>query len=166
MEPRVTAREHVAAPIEHMSILMDNGSNPFEAQKALSFSKTLPFHLPSYHILMRLALSPLFSHMKSCTLPHCNQLTHCTMAQAPKKFGIKNFAKMRTLAPIFSSQTYFRRKYLDDISISVPLSIQIWVRVEISLLQQLNCQGIRCNSNRLQKGCESNSRDQLNRALK
>ena len=28
---------------------------------------------------------------------------HCTMAQALKKFGIKDLAKMMTLAPIFSS---------------------------------------------------------------
>ena len=33
---------------------------------------------------------------------------HCTMAQALKKFGIKDFAKMMTLATIFSRQNYFR----------------------------------------------------------
>ena len=93
-------------------------------------------------------------------------IDHCTMAQALKKFGIKDFAKMRTLAPIFSSQNYFRWKYLDDISFAVSLSIWIWVRVDNSLLQQLNCQRISCNSNRLQKGCESNWGDQLTRALK
>ena len=32
-----------------------------------------------------------------------NELYHCTMAQALKKFGIKDFAKMMTLAPIFTS---------------------------------------------------------------
>jgi len=79
---------------------------------------------------------------------------HCTMAQALKKFGIKDFAKMMTLAPIFSSQNYFRWKYLDVISFAVSLSTYIWVRVENSLLQQLNCQRISCNSNRLRKGCE------------
>ena len=36
----------------------------------------------------------------------CNH--QCTMAQALKKFGIRDFAKMKTLAPIFSSQNYFR----------------------------------------------------------
>ena len=88
------------------------------------------------------------------------------MAQALKKFGIKDFAKMRTLAPIFSSQNYFRWKYLDITSFAVSLSIWIWVRVENSLLQHLNCQRISCNSNRLRKGCESNWGDQLTRALK
>ena len=34
--------------------------------------------------------------------------TQCTMAQALNKFGIKDFAKIMTLAPIFSSQNYFR----------------------------------------------------------
>jgi len=71
-----------------------------------------------------------------------------------------------TLAPIFSSGIYFRWKYLDVVSFAVSLSIYIWVRVENSLLQQLNCQRISCNSNRLQKGCESNWGDQLTRALK
>ena len=59
----------------------------------------------------------------------------CTMAQALKKFGIKDFAKMMTLAPILSSQNYFRWKYLDDISFVVSLLILIWGRVENSLLQ-------------------------------
>ena len=72
---------------------------------------------------------------------------------------------MMTLAAIFSSQNYFRWKYLDVISFAVSLSIYIWVRVENSL-QQLNCQRISCNSNRLRKGCESNKGDQLTRALK
>ena len=35
-------------------------------------------------------------------------LNQCTMAKALKKFRIKDFAKMMTLAPIFSSQNYFR----------------------------------------------------------
>ena len=58
------------------------------------------------------------------------------MAQALKKIGIKDLAKIMTLAPIFSSQKYFRGKYLDVTSFSVSLSIHIWVRVENSLLQQ------------------------------
>ena len=36
-----------------------------------------------------------------------------TMAQALKKIGIKDLAKIMTLAPIFWSQNYFRWKYLD-----------------------------------------------------
>ena len=88
------------------------------------------------------------------------------MAQALKKYAIKSFAKTMTLAPIFWSQNYFRWKYLDVISFTVSLSVYIWVRVENSLLQQLNCQRISCNSNRLRKGCESNKGDQLTRALK
>ena len=35
-------------------------------------------------------------------------MQHCTMAQALKKIGIKDLAKIMTLAPIFSSQNYFR----------------------------------------------------------
>ena len=93
-------------------------------------------------------------------------MDQCTMAQALKKFGIKDFAKMRTLAPIFSSQNYFRWKYLDITSFAVSLSIWIWVRVENSLLQQLNSQRISCNWKRLRKGCESNWGDQLTRALR
>ena len=71
-----------------------------------------------------------------------------------------------TLAPIFLNQNYLRHKYFDVCSLAVSLSIDIWVRVENSLLQQLNCQRISCNSNRLRKGCESNKGDQLTRALK
>ena len=37
---------------------------------------------------------------------------------------------------------------------------------QYQLLQHLDCQRISCNSNRLQKGCESNGGDQLTRALK
>ena len=62
------------------------------------------------------------------------------MAQALKKFEIKDFAKIMTMAPIFSRQNYFSWKYLDAISFAVSLSIHIWVRVENSLLQKLNCQ--------------------------
>ena len=36
------------------------------------------------------------------------RMPQCTMAQALKKFGIKDFAKMMTLAPILSRQNYFR----------------------------------------------------------
>ena len=60
----------------------------------------------------------------------------CTMAQALKEFGIKDFAKIMSLAPIFSSQNYFRWKYLDVFFFTVSLSIYIWVRIENSLLQQ------------------------------
>ena len=62
--------------------------------------------------------------------------TQYTMAQALKKIGIKDLAKIMTLAPIFSSQNYFRWKYLDVTSFPVSLSIHIWVRVENSHLQQ------------------------------
>ena len=43
-------------------------------------------------------------------------MTQCTMAQALKKFGIKDLAKIMTLALIFSSQNYFRLKYLEALS--------------------------------------------------
>ena len=53
-----------------------------------------------------------------------------------RNLEIKNLQKMMTLAPIFSSQNYFRWKYLEVFSFAVSLSIYIWVRVEKSLLQQ------------------------------
>ena len=55
-----------------------------------------------------------------------------------RNLEIKNLQKMMTLAPIFSSQNYFRWKYLEVFSFAVSLSIYIWVRVEKSLLQQQN----------------------------
>ena len=76
----------------------------------------------------------------------------CTMAQALKKFGIKDFAKMMTSCPIFSNQNNFRWKYLDVISFAVFLSICMWVWVEKSILKQLNCKRISCNLNSLWKG--------------
>ena len=77
MEPRVTTMEHVAAPIEPMLTLMNKGSSPLEALKALSFSKALPFHLPCYHILKKLAIIPLYSQggvMHSAKLQSINPL--------------------------------------------------------------------------------------------
>ena len=53
-----------------------------------------------------------------------------------RNLEIKNLQKMMTLAPIFSSQNYFRWKYLEVFSFAVSLSIYIWVRVEKSLQQQ------------------------------
>ena len=43
---------------------------------------------------------------------------------------------MMTLAPIFLELIYFRQKYLDAYSLSVSLSICIWVPVENSQMQQ------------------------------
>ena len=83
-----------------------------------------------------------------------------------RKVELRILSKIITFASIFSSSNYFRWKYLDVFSFAISLSICIWVRVENSLLQQLNCQRISCNSNRLRKECESNGRDQLTRALK
>ena len=54
-----------------------------------------------------------------------------------KEFGNYEFAKMMTLAAIFSSKNYIRQQYLDVFSFAVSLSIYIWVQVENSLLQKL-----------------------------
>ena len=45
-----------------------------------------------------------------------------------------------TTAPIFLLSNYFRQKYLEIASCAVSLFNNIWVRVEHSLLQQLNLQ--------------------------
>ena len=54
--------------------------------------------------LVIIAIDFAFKQMCHCGLYQ----QHCTMAQALIKFGIKDFAKIMTLAPIFSSQNYFR----------------------------------------------------------
>ena len=92
---------------------------------------------------------------------------HIALWRKPlRKVELRILSKIITFAPIFSSQNYFRWKYLDVISFAVSLSIYIWVWVENRFLQQLNCQRISCVSNRLREKCESNWRDQLTRTLK
>ena len=74
--------------------------------------------------------------------------------------------QITTTAPIFLKFKYFRQKYLEIASCSVSLLNNIWVRVEHSLLQQLNLQKVNCNSSSLQAGCELYFGDKLNTSLK
>ena len=53
-----------------------------------------------------------------------------------RNWEFKDWPKMMTSAPIFLKLIYFRQKYLDAYSLSVSLSIHIWVRVENSQIQQ------------------------------
>ena len=73
---------------------------------------------------------------------------------------------MMNLAPIFSSQNYFRWKYLEVFSFAVSLSIYIWVRLKKVFCSSRSCQRISYNSNRPMKECDSDWGDQLTRALK
>ena len=70
------------------------------------------------------------------------------------KLEIGNLIQITTTAPIFQQSHYFRQKYLEIASWAVSLLNNIWVRVEHSLLQQLNLPKINCSSSSLQAGCE------------
>ena len=70
------------------------------------------------------------------------------------KWEIENLSQITTTAPIFLQFNYFRQKYLEIASCAVSLLNNIWVRVEHSLLQQLNLQKVNCSSSSLQAGCE------------
>ena len=54
------------------------------------------------------------------------------------KVSIRDLSQTFTTAPIFQKSHYFRQKYLEIASCAVSLLNNIWVRVEHSLLQQLN----------------------------
>ena len=56
------------------------------------------------------------------------------------KMEIRDSSQISTTAPIFLLSNYFRQKYLEIASCAVSLLNNIWVRVEHSLLQQLNLQ--------------------------
>ena len=77
---------------------------------------------------------PCWSQMLDVWSETCSYSALCV--KPLRNLEIKNLRKMLTLAPIFSSQNYFRWKYLEVFSFAVSLSIYIWVRVEKSLLQQ------------------------------
>ena len=79
---------------------------------------------------------------------------------------IRDSSQIFTTALIFFLSYYFRQKYLEFASCSVSLLNNIWVRVEHSLLQQLNLQKVNCNSSSLQAGCELYFGDELNTSLK
>ena len=70
------------------------------------------------------------------------------------KMEIRDSSQIFTTAPIFLLSNYFRQKYLEIASCAVSLLNNIWVRVEHSLLQQLNLQKVNCSSSSLQAGCE------------
>ena len=70
------------------------------------------------------------------------------------KMEIRDSSQISTTAPIFLLYNYFRQKYLKIASCAVSLLNNIWVRVEHSLLQQLNLQKVNCSSSSLQAGCE------------
>ena len=79
---------------------------------------------------------------------------------------IRDSSQTSTTAPIFLLSNYFRQKYLEIASCAVSLLNDIWVRVDHSLLQQLNLQKVNCSSSSLQAGCEWNCGDELNTSLK
>ena len=70
------------------------------------------------------------------------------------KWEIENLSQITTTAPIFLQFNYFRQKYLEIANRAVLLLNNIWVRVEHSLLQQLNLQKVNYSSSSLQAGCE------------
>ena len=70
------------------------------------------------------------------------------------KIEIRDSSQTSTTAPIFLLSNYFRQKYLEIASCAVSLLNDIWVRVDHSLLQQLNLQKVNCSSSSLQAGCE------------
>ena len=76
-----------------------------------------------------------------CSYPHVN-------------VPIRDLSQTFTTALIFQQSHYFRQKYLEITTCAVSLLNNIWVRVEHSLLQQLNLQRINCSSSSLQAGCE------------
>ena len=70
------------------------------------------------------------------------------------KMKIGDSSQISTTAPIFLLFNYFRQKYLENAICAVSLLNNICVRVEHSLLLQLNLQKVNCSSSRLQAGCE------------
>ena len=82
------------------------------------------------------------------------------------KMEIRDSSQISTTALIFFLSYYFRQKYLEIASCAVSLLNNFWVRVEHSLLQQLNLQKVNCNSSSLQAGCELYFGDELNTSLK
>ena len=82
------------------------------------------------------------------------------------KIEIRDLSQTSTTSPIFLLSNYFRQKYLEIASCAVSLLNNFWVRVEHSLLQQLNLQKVNCNSSSLQAGCELYFGDKLKTSLK
>ena len=62
------------------------------------------------------------------------------------KVPIRDLSQTFTTALIFQQSHYFRQKYLEITTCAVSLLNNIWVRVEHSLLQQLNLKIINCSS--------------------
>ena len=65
---------------------------------------------------------------------------HCTMGLSSCKMGNREFESDYHHRPIFLKFSYFRQKYLEIASCAVSLLNNILVRVEHSLLQQLDLQ--------------------------
>ena len=70
------------------------------------------------------------------TNPLLTDNTNALCVKPLRKWEFKDWPKMMTSAPIFLKLIYFRQKYLDACSLSVSLSICIWVPVENSQMQQ------------------------------
>ena len=103
------------------------------------------------HLRQRISLNT--KAIALCSYPHV-------------KVSIRDLSQTFTTAPIFQKSHYFRQKYLEIASWAVSLFDNIWVRVEHSLLQQLNSQIINCSSVSLQAGCDLNCGDEFNTSLK
>merc|ERR1711989_77200 len=78
------------------------------------------------------------------------------------KMSIRDLSQTFTTASIFKESHFFRQKYLEIASCEVSLLNNIWVRVEHSLLQQLNLPKINCSSSSLQAGGEKDCGGEFN----
>ena len=104
-----------------------------------SFSET--FSVLWILLLMPMTSKDRYGSTALCSYPHV-------------KVPIRDLSQTFTTALIFQQSHYFRQKYLEITTCAVSLLNNIWVRVEHSLLQQLNLQRINCSSSSLQAGCE------------
>ena len=114
-----------------------------DAVKPAAFARVLAKATHTSGAQIKLTVLLLFSSSNNalCCYPHV-------------KLEIGNLIQITTTAPIFQQSHYFRQKYLEIASCAVSLLNNIWVRVEHSLLQQLNLPKISCSSSSLQAGYE------------
>ena len=94
---------------------------------------------------------PFYISTRNHTL-YCSHIALCSYPHV--KVPIRDLSQTFTTALIFQQSHYFRQKYLEITTCAVSLLNNIWVRVEHSLLQQLNLKIINCSSGSLQAGCE------------
>ena len=78
----------------------------------------------------------VWGHIWKCTVEKSQTNALCSYPHV--NVSIRDFSQILTTAPIFLYSIYFRQKYLEIASCAVSLLNNIWVRVEHSLLQQLN----------------------------